>query len=517
MTLLTETERVFARQICTLTYTNPFTPERIELERQLLGRSFLQRQTVWSRRDDLIGNSPNIENILAKASGLLETLVERSKSSGASCTEEERALLTEMLTFHLYHKFHADFDKYARAVASARGRSPNFYGAFEQECNRMNCIVPGGLIEGRFISILFALGFQVRRAFNHIFDFFVGESAAAAKLRAAVWQSIFTHDMRRYQRCLFDRMNDFTCLITGPSGTGKELVARAIALSRYVPFDRVRNTFGVSYPDTFYPLNLSALSPTLIESELFGHRKGSFTGALTDKTGFLEVCPSAGTVFLDEIGELNGSLQVKLLRLLQDRTFQRIGDTKLMSFHGRFIAATNRDLPQEIRNGNFREDLFYRLCSDMIQTPSLRDQLEEGPEALAILVRYICGKLVGDGECDALADEVTAWIQNNVPHDYAWPGNVRELEQCIRNILIRRTFQLRPKSAAQSKQASLMRRQLGDKVASGEIALEDLMQHYVCLIFSETHSYQETARRLGVDHRTIKKRLDEDLVKQYAP
>ena len=112
-------------------------------------------------------------------------------------------------------------------------------------------------------------------------------------------------------------MGDVTTLVTGPSGTGKELVARAIGLSRYIPFDAEGQAFADDTPRSFVPLNLSALSPTLIESELFGHRRGAFTGAVADRAGWLETCPPRGTVFLDEIGELDPAIQVKLLRVLQ--------------------------------------------------------------------------------------------------------------------------------------------------------------------------------------------------------
>ena len=170
----------------------------------------------------------------------------------------------------------------------------------------------------REASYTFAGFFQIHRAFYHIFEQIIGSSLSAARLRAAVWQSIFTHDMRRYRRFFYDRMGDFATLITGPSGTGKELVARAIALSRYLPFDEENRTFGDDRPDSFHPINLAALSPTLIESELFGHRRGAFTGALQDRRGWLELCPPLGSVFLDEIGDLDPSVQVKLLRVDRD-------------------------------------------------------------------------------------------------------------------------------------------------------------------------------------------------------
>jgi transcriptional regulator with PAS, ATPase and Fis domain len=225
-----------------------------------------------------------------------------------------------------------------------------------------------------------------------------------------VWESIFTHNLRRYQRSLYRRLGDVTTLITGPSGTGKELVARAIGLSRYVPFDGDRGRFVENFFDGFHAVNLSALSPTLIESELFGHRRGAFTGAVADRVGWLESCPTHGAVFLDEIGEVDPAIQVKLLRVLQSRNFQRLGDTANLSFCGKIIAATNRDLKQEIDAGRFREDFYYRLCADRIATPTLRQQLDECPEDLEHLL-LMNARRTAPEEAESLADEVAHWIR----------------------------------------------------------------------------------------------------------
>ena len=126
--------------------------------------------------------------------------------------------------------------------------------------------------------------------------------------------SIFTHDMRRYRRSFYKRMGDFTTLIIGPTGSGKELVARAVGLSRYIRFNPKSLTFEKDFSETFFPINLSALPLTLVESELFGHRRGAFTGALEDRKGWLEICPPEGSVFLDEIGELKQCVRNVMVR-----------------------------------------------------------------------------------------------------------------------------------------------------------------------------------------------------------
>jgi transcriptional regulator with GAF, ATPase, and Fis domain len=320
-----------------------------------------------------------------------------------------------------------------------------------------------------------------------------------------VWQSIFTRDMRRYRRSLYERMGDVTTLITGPSGTGKELVARAVGLARYVPFDSRQQRFAEDYSSSFFPLNLSALSPTLIESELFGHCRGAFTGAVSDREGWLEACPAWGSVFLDEIGEVDPAIQVKLLRVLQTRVFQPLGETVDRRFEGKVIAATNRDPAAEMRAGRLRDDLYYRLCSDLITTPRLADQIASSPDELRNLVSFLAGRIAGDEEAESLTDEVLDWIHDSLGDDYPWPGNVRELEQCVRNVMIRGAYHPAPRDQSG-------RERLAEEIERGRLTVDELVRRYVTQEYSRAGSYLEAARRLGLDRRTVKARVDRDLL-----
>jgi transcriptional regulator with GAF, ATPase, and Fis domain len=297
-------------------------------------------------------------------------------------------------------------------------------------------------------------------------------------------------------------MGDVATLVTGPSGTGKELVARAIGLARYIPFDAEKGAFAEPAAGALFPLNLSALSPTLIESELFGHRRGAFTGALEDRKGWFEVCPPLGTVFLDEIGEVETAIQVKLLRVLQTRTFQRLGDTTDRAFPGKLIAATNRDLRQALAAGRFREDFYYRLCADLLVTPSLAERLRDTPGELRTLLRAIARRVAGDGEADDVAAEAEAWIAQHLGPDYAWPGNVRELEQCVRNLVIRGTYEPQRPTRGDARAEFL------EAVEAGALSADALLRHYCTWVYAQTGSYTETARRLGLDPRTARDRVD---------
>ncbi len=287
-------------------------------------------------------------------------------------------------------------------VMRARLREPcepvEFWDGFRKEFDRLLRVPGVRLPSDHDPAVIFAGFYQIERAFSQIFQKIVGGSMPAARLRAAVWESIFTRDMRRYTRVLFDRMAPVTTLITGPSGTGKELVAQAIGRSRYLAFDARARRFAVS---NYTPLNLSAFVPTLIESELFGHMKGAFVGAL-ERKGWLEQCSGPDdTVFLDEIGELDEAIQVKLLRVLQERASSGWARrrTNRGEFQGKIITATNRDLAAAMRAGRFREDFYHRLCDDHIATPSLAEQLadpERKRQEIPELVRFLASQLLGE-------------------------------------------------------------------------------------------------------------------------
>ena len=201
-----------------------------------------------------------------------------------------------------------------------------------------------------------------------------------------------------------------TALITGESGTGKELVARAL----HDQSDRSQANF--------VPINCAAIPTGLVESELFGHRKGSFTGAMTDRVGRFELA-HGGTIFLDEIGDLSLDMQVKLLRVLQERKVDPVGGTKSIPVDVRVVAATHRDLEHEITAGRFREDLYYRLNVLPLNTPALRQRSQDVPVLLAHFSSHFAQK--GQTPITFAADFMGAL------QDYGWPGNVRELSNLV--------------------------------------------------------------------------------------
>jgi transcriptional regulator with AAA-type ATPase domain len=496
MGFLSGNERAFLRTVSQLAYCNPFTPERVEIERAALGADFFEGEPVWSLPVDQPERPrANVWRVVER----LEPLMEQLRARLSSARREDWSLYEDSVLHLLYQRY------YSR-VAQA-GAGPGRWRFYEEFLADWGHFFPpdGVALEARHDPChTFACFRQIERAFERIISDIIGSSLPAARLRASVWQSIFTHDMRRYRRLLFERMGDFATLITGPSGTGKELAARAIAESRYVPFDDRRLTFGDEGIVVFYPINISALSPTLVESELFGHRRGSFTGALGDRKGWLETCAALGSVFLDELGDMDPTIQVKLLRVIETRTFHPVGDTGSRRFQGKLIAATNRDLAADIRMGRFREDLYYRLCSDQISTPSLAEQIAESPRLLEELVIYMARRVVGP-EAQELGGEVIAWINRNLGPAYTWPGNYRELEQCMKNVLIRRDY--RP-SRPQAEDAAAAFEQ---DLRAGNLTAEQVLSRYCRIVYRQTGSYEETARRLKLDRRTVKSKIDAGL------
>ncbi|UCC29519.1 MAG: sigma 54-interacting transcriptional regulator [Phycisphaerales bacterium] len=503
--VLTAPQRQFARSIADLMYCNPFLPERIECEREALGGEFDESMAEWNLRGDIRGDHPNVRKLLERCEQLAEASREKLKRSTPRRGDLE--LYEDLVLFVLYYRFRDAFNEVIQSAPSAR-TTPSLascYARFVKAAQRFLLPPHFAISDPSETAHLFALFFQVKRAFHFIFRNIIGISHPAARFRAAAWQSVFTHNLRRYRQVLYDKMADITTLVTGPSGTGKDLAARAIAMARYVPFDPKAGKFVDEFRRSFHPINLSALSPTLIESELFGHVKGAFTGAIKDHPGRLEECADAGTVFLDEIGDLDPAIQVKLLRVLQTRSFRRVGDSEDRHFGGKVIAATNRDLASQMRGGRFREDLYYRLCADVVAAPSLEVRLRDQPNELANLVQFIAARLAGSA-AESLAEEVTTCIREQIGLDYSWPGNVRELEQCVRNVLVRGKYSP-PQEPTVSLDESLAR-----DVSTGLLTIDELMRRYCTLVYSQAGSYEEAARTLQVDRRTVKARVDLQLL-----
>jgi len=278
---------------------------------------------------------------------------------------------------------------------------------------------------------------------------------------------------------------DISVLITGETGTGKELIARAL----HDRSPRANRPFVV--------VNCGAIPENLIESELFGHVRGAFTGAVTTRQGKFQAADT-GTLFLDEVGELPLALQVKLLRALQEKTVLKVGDTKPERVDIRVVAATNRDLEAEMRSGNFREDLFYRLNVINVHLPALR---ERGDDIL-VLAKYLLHKYAAE-----LGGKVKGFTPNALIaiRKYDWPGNVRQLENRIKKAIVMcdktligvEDLDMLPEAVAPIKTLTQAR--------------EDFQRRYILEVLERNNGNRtKTARDLGVDPRTIFRYLERE-------
>jgi len=276
-------------------------------------------------------------------------------------------------------------------------------------------------------------------------------------------------------------VTDATVLILGESGTGKELIARAI------------HAGSARRDGPFVKVDCTALPEGLLESELFGHEKGAFTDASAEKPGRFELA-HGGTLFLDEVGELPQSLQAKLLRVLQERAFERVGGTRTISVDVRILAATNRDLAKALKGGQFREDLYYRLNVVPILVPPLRRRPEDIlPLAAHFLQRFGAryGKVV-----PGLSPEAAALLRR-----YSWPGNVRELEHAIeRAVILWERGVIRPEELAVDLMAVA-----SDGLPDQELmTLEELEREYIRRVLRRVRGHKsQAARILGINRKTL--------------
>jgi two-component system response regulator HydG len=293
---------------------------------------------------------------------------------------------------------------------------------------------------------------------------------------------------------------DTSVAIYGESGTGKELVARAIhQRSR-------RSTNG----GPFIKVNCGALAETLLESELFGHEKGAFTGAVKRKLGRFELA-DGGTLFLDEIGDITPSMQTKLLRVLQEREFERVGGEQSVKVDVRVISATNRDLGREVAEGRFREDLFYRLQVVPIMLPPLRERKDD----LGPLVRHFVAKLAPktNPQVTGVSDAALARL-----YAYRWPGNVRELGNVIEQALVftdgdQITPEALPEALRMTDGPRLVAETTDLPVPSGQMALPDLLddleKQLILKAYTQAKGVKtETARLLGIKTSALYYKLE---------
>lgn len=469
----------FFKLVAEAAFSNPFSSERAEVDRRILGAA---EDVGWAEMLE-----PLLQTLGEKLQALETT---RNIVADRGSGEDAQAVAVSVL-FHVFHQHMKQFDALIEEQIAAGDESCRAPFAFQ--C--MEELVDYGFKRAeacRYVGMFY----QIRRAYFFISRGLVGDSACLKQLRAQLWNNIFTHDISWYERCLWNRMEDFSTLLLGETGTGKGAAAAAIGRSGFIPFNPNAQKFEASFMRAFVSINLSQYPESLIESELFGHRKGAFTGAIEKHDGIFARCSPYGAIFLDEIGDVSVPVQIKLLQVLQERTFSPVGSHEKLRFKGRVIAATNKSIDALRRDGSFRDDFYYRLCSDLITVPPLRQRIRETPRELEMLATHLMQRICGSD----LQLPVVGKLKAVVDKTYAWPGNVRELEQAIRRIMLTGTYE-------GSTPGPTDEIALGQAVEAGNLTAKELVGKYCRDLYDTYGNYGEVARRTGLDWRTVKKNV----------
>jgi DNA-binding NtrC family response regulator len=414
-------ERAFLAAIAWLAYLNPFDPRWAQIAQAIASAGSLP----GDRDPDALfkGFSERLQRAIAAAAALLQG--DRIGSA------EDMAVYRGAALYALWDKYRDQFQH----LIDTDGVDVPFRDEFAATYKALRLDMP--VLRVPEPGHLLPLMFQWRRNVFYIAENIGGRSPAAAAARVAIFNANMGADRCVYARGLYLNMERIPVLITGETGTGKDLAAQCIGWGGYIPLDAKGERFVIRHLAAAHARNLCEVPRDLIESALFGHKKGSFTGATADAPGFFTLPERHGSLFLDEIGELPEHLQAKLLRPCQNREIVPLGATRPRRIHGRYIFATHRDLEAMCREGTFRMDLLERINGVRIHMPPLRQMIAEDPWEL---VRFVRRFVRGAGLRDEA--EVQAWTQR-IADDiftkmagYSWPRNLRELKNFTERYLL---------------------------------------------------------------------------------
>jgi DNA-binding NtrC family response regulator len=474
-------ERDFFRLVSNLAFSNPFETDTFELAYRIAGGRYRSREILNKKLNAAIREK-------------LEESVFRKRISWKDFSGEDRELIRVASLYDTYHNCMAEFDDLILQQIEKGVDSCTV--PFAQKT--LSLLYQRGFAAEQALQY-FAFYYQLRRAWYFIFHGLIGKNPSMEKLRAHLWRSIFTHDARWYEQFLWNRMEDFSTFLVGETGTGKGTAAAAIGRSGYIPFDESKGRFVESFMGNFIEINLSQFPESLIESELFGHQKGAFTGAIESHKGVFSLCSKFGSIFLDETGDVSIPVQIKLLKVLEERNFTAVGSHKKLHFSGRIIAATNKSI-RELREGNvFRRDFYYRLCSNVITVPTLRQQIKETPASLETLLKHTIHRIVGEPSQE-LENMVLEVIGREVGSQYHWPGNVRELEQTVRCVLLNHNYCSEIEGWCEAPQNVL-----GDTFNNLQLSAQELLSAYCANLYEKHKTYEKVSEITQLDPRTVKK------------
>lgn len=479
------------RERCTLIrdagISNHFAEERLEIDRKI------------SKTSGTESRKQVIEKVILSVRELITTMEQEHRADVTRYDKGDRDLVRYTFLFDIFHEYIEAFDRHiSDQIHSDKTVLPVSFAteAFSHFKRR-------GFTHEE-AELYFAVFFQLRRGYYFIEKQLVGISPCMQELRTSLWNNIFTCDPLFYQRSLLNKMEDFSTLILGDTGTGKGTAASAIGRSGFIPFNTKTAKFTESFTRAFVSLNLSQFSEGIIESELFGHKKGAFTGAIEAHKGIFDICSPHGSIFLDEIGDTSIPIQIKLLQVLQERRFSPIGSHEKKRFSGRVIAATNKDLTTLRAEGVFRNDFYYRLCSDIITMPTLSARIHENPLELDNLIAHLVFVITGAANPE-LTHVVKEIIDTHLGSEYPWPGNVRECEQCVRRIIIRREYNGDHSPNGSPDAIGALVNEMRQEVLSAD----NLLSRYCRYLYTRHKSYEMVSRIVKLDRRTVKRYITE--------
>ncbi|EIC20134.1 sigma-54-dependent transcriptional regulator [Thiorhodovibrio frisius] len=482
---LTPAERDFFALLTETVYANPFGSDPARLSR-LLGRDL---------PSDAISQADHYSELMPAIDQRFAVLRERGLERLDHFAGEDQELMRLVFLFVGYQRHLGLFDQLIEQQSGAPDLRwlPELLASLRDQG-----------FEPAEVRRWVALYYQLRRAYFFIERAMVGRSAPMQRLRRALWNSVFTSDLRGYTLLLWERMQDFSTLLLGETGTGKGSAAAAIGRSGAIPLTADERGFSHGLDQTFIATNLSELSESLIESELFGHRKGAFTGAVDHHDGLFARCDAWGTLFLDEIGDVSLPVQTKLLRVLQERTFAPVGSHQTKRFAGRVVAATNRPLSELTAGQGFRRDFFYRLSGNIIEMPSLRERLADCPDELSELAGALLGRMLGESAASLHARIMEAL--DELPTDYPWPGNVRELEQALRRIILNGRYV--PDALPDETGGFAHPDPWLTAAKAGSLDAAALLAGYCSRLYDQLGTFEAVAAVTRLDRRTVKKHVE---------
>jgi transcriptional regulator with AAA-type ATPase domain len=478
---LDKKDRDFFCNVHSVAFCNPFETKSLELYLKIAGD---KKDSDYILR----------EKVAAAVSEKLKKISTKGNLNWQFLAGEESEYLRMAILYDAYHKY---FDEFEMLIVNQIA-ADNVPCSVPFAQDALSYLHQNGFSKKEALHY-FAFFYQLARAWYFIYQGLIGRNPSIEKLRSDLWRNIFTYNSQWYEKLLWDRMEDFSTFLVGETGTGKGTAAKAIGRSGYIPFDQKKGCFAESFTRNFIEINLSQFPESLIESELFGHKKGSFTGAIGDHKGVFARCSRYGAIFLDEIGDISIPVQIKLLKVIQERNFSAVGSHEKLHFHGRVIAATNKSLEELRRHGKIRDDFYYRLCSDIILVPSLNQQIAEDHNSIKILVEHVVQKILGESAPEQLK-HIMEILDNEIDYSYRWPGNVRELEQAIRRILLTNHYS---GEIFRSPDSMIERVQMAIK--EGSLNAQELLSWYCAVLYQQHGTYEKVGSITKLDRRTVKK------------